>query len=123
MGEGKSKRSAKQGSTELHQVVCKKVLINMSTPVCRVWSNNTGMVKTDQGRVVKFGLKGSSDIIGIYKGLFLGIEVKTGNAVQNIGQKRFEKMIGLMGGIYIIITNQNVEQCLAIVEQAHKETL
>lgn len=106
------------GSTELHQLVVKKVLLRMSSPCSRVWSNNTGMgrdMKSD--RVIKFGLKGSSDIIGIYKGLFLGIEVKTGRGKQSKHQKNFEEMVCSMGGIYVVIRETNVEQVLDIVEQ------
>ncbi len=108
------------GSTELHQFVVKNCLLKMTTKHSRVWANNTGMIKTED-RVVRFGLKGSSDIIGIYKGLFLGIEVKTGNAYQNKFQINFEKMICMMGGIYVLITDQNVEQVLNIVEQKYQE--
>lgn len=92
----------------------------MTTVYSRVWANNTGMIKTED-RVVRFGLKGSSDIIGIYKGLFLGIEVKTGNAKQSKFQLNFEKMICAQGGIYVIITNQNVKQVRNIVERRFQE--
>ena len=90
----------------------------MTTDYSRVWANNTGMIKTDD-RVVKFGLKGSSDIIGIYKGIFLGIEVKTGNAKQSKFQINFQKMVEKMGGIYVLITDKNVKQVLNIVEGAY----
>lgn len=110
----------KIGSTELHQYIVKNILLAMTTKYSRVWANNTGMIKTDD-RVVRFGLKGSSDIIGIYKGLFLGIEVKTGNAVQNKFQKNFEKMICQMGGIYVLITDKNVKQVSNIVKRKYKE--
>lgn len=108
------------GSVELHQYVVKKVLLFMTTKYSRVWPNNTGMIKTED-RVVRFGLKGSSDVIGLYKGIFLGIEVKTGNAHQNEFQINFEKMIRLHGGIYVLIKETNVEQVLNIVEQKFQE--
>ena len=111
--------NTKKGSTGEHQKVVKLCLLKMTSKFCRVWANNTGMIKTED-RVVRFGLKGSSDIIGIYKGLFLGIEVKTGNAVQSKDQKFFEGMITDMGGIYILCKN-NVEQIDKIVEQEYKK--
>jgi hypothetical protein len=73
-------------------------------------------------RVIRFGLKGSSDIIGIYKGRFLGIEVKTGNARQSKDQKRFQAMIDKMGGIYVVIRESNVKQLLSILEDEWKST-
>jgi len=57
----------------------------------------------DTCRVISFGLKGSSDIIGIIKpGKFLAIEVKTGAAVQSKQQLAFAKMVTIMGGVYIL---------------------
>lgn len=111
------------GSTELHQYIVKTTLMAMSKKYCMVWANNTGVARdlNYDDRIIRFGLKGSSDIIGTYKGLFLGIEVKTGNAVQNKFQKNFEKRIRQIGGIYIIINEQNVKQVLNIVEQHYQE--
>lgn len=117
---GKITNNKTEGSTELHQYVVKKALLSMTTKYSRTWANNTGMIKTED-RVVRFGLKGSSDIIGIYKGKFLGIEVKTGNAHQNKFQINFEKMICSMGGIYVLIRENNVEQVLDIVETKYQE--
>lgn len=113
---------SKMGSTELHQFIVKNILLLMTTKDSRVWANNTGVGKDlNSERVIRFGLKGSSDIIGIYKGLFLGIEVKTGNAKQNKFQKNFEKMVCNLGGIYVIVRESNVKQVLNIVEQRYKE--
>lgn len=122
MGKVTAKKvGSKKGSVELHQLIVKKALVKMSTKHSMVWANNTGMVVTEDDRVVKFGLKGSSDILGIYKGLFLGIEVKTGNATQSKFQKNFEKRICELGGIYVLIKDSNVEQILTIVEQKYQE--
>jgi len=93
------------------------------TKFARAWSNNTGVGKDISGeRIIRFGLKGSSDIIGIYKGLFLGIEVKTGSAKQSKDQKRFQNMIDKMGGIYVVITDKNVNQLLNILESEYART-
>ena len=72
-------------------------------------------------RIIRFGLKGSSDIIGIYKGRFLAVEIKTGNAVQSDQQKKFQKMVCKLGGIYVVIRDTNVEQINMIVEQSYKK--
>ena len=66
--------------------------------------NNTGKGITFHGSIVKFGLKGSPDIIGFTEhGTFIGIEVKTGNAVQNKFQKAFQKKLEESNGIYKVI--------------------
>lgn len=53
-----------------------RIAVNMIEG-CRVWRNNTGKLRDEQGRVVAFGLApGSADLIGMAKGRFLSIEVK-----------------------------------------------
>lgn len=66
----------------------------------------------DEGRVVRFGLKGSSDILGIYRGGYiLAIEVKTGRGRQTVYQQRFQAMIERFGGRYVIVAS--AEECEA----------
>lgn len=72
---------------------------------CRAWINNTGAYKSGQ-RLIRFGLVGSSDIIGILRnGIFLAIEVKVGRDSQSDQQKNFEAMICRFGGVYILARN------------------
>lgn len=52
--------------------------LNLAKAGAIVWRNNTGGLYDANGRWVSFGLApGSADLIGIYKGLFLSIEIKT----------------------------------------------
>lgn len=75
---------------------------------CFIWRNNTGAYKTAHGSYVRFGLKGSSDIIGIIggaganRGKFIAIEVKTKKNKQNPAQKVFEERINNNGGYYFV---------------------
>jgi len=89
-----------------HQILVNEILVALSkSPLIRVWANNTGTAKSFDGeRVIKFGLSGSADILGIIgpSGKFIAIECKTGNAIQSASQKNFSKMITDRGGIYII---------------------
>lgn len=74
-----------------------------SLPDLRIWRNNTGSIKTPDGRFVTFGLKGSADILGIMRGgRFLAIEVKTATGRQSEHQKNFQNMIESFGGVYIL---------------------
>jgi hypothetical protein len=103
------------GSTELHEKLVNEILATFgSNNGIRIWKNNTGMA-FQRGRPIKFGLKGSSDIIGILSdGTFLAIECKTGKARQSQHQKNFQKMIEQFGGIYILARSLNdVERGLA----------
>lgn len=70
-----------------------------------MWKNATGVAKSfgDEDRVIRFGLKGSADILGILQGgKLLAIEVKTGKAVQTKEQKNFQKMVTFFGGEYVL---------------------
>jgi penicillin-binding protein-related factor A (putative recombinase) len=63
------------------------------------WRNNTGAYKAE-GRYVRYGLcVGSSDIIGIYKGRFLAVEVKRPQGRVTKEQKNFIRIVNEMGGI------------------------
>ena len=74
---------------------------------------------SDTDVIVKYGMKGSADIIGIFQwngvGLFLAIEVKTGTARQTVLQKNFMAMIRRLGGVYIVA--RNLKQALDAIEQ------
>ncbi len=106
------------GSTEEHQRTLKNCLlwIAQNRPNWRVWANNTGAVKVMSGRFIRFGLKGSSDIVGIDEdGKFIAIEVKTGKAVQSTQQKMFMKMITERGGrFYLVRKGQSFEEAFKL---------
>lgn len=64
--------------------------------------------------VVKFGLVGSADILGITSdGIFLAFEAKTGAGVQRKEQIAFEMMIHRFGGRYHVVrTAQEAKEYL-----------
>ena len=67
--------------------------------------NNSGAFATqykDKNYFIQFGLKGSSDIIAIINGIFVGIEVKGPRGKQSEYQNAFQKNIEDAGGIYIL---------------------
>ena len=67
------------------------------------YSNATGSIK-GVNRYQVYGFVGSPDILGILpNGQYLGIEIKSGNAVQNKNQKKFQKVINENHGMYLII--------------------
>lgn len=92
-------------NSKAHQELLDQVLLALGKrPDVRLWKNATGVARSlDSERVVSFGLKGSSDLIGILKtGKFLAVEIKTGKAVQTEQQKNFQAMIERFGGLYIL---------------------
>jgi predicted Holliday junction resolvase-like endonuclease len=65
------------------------------------WSNETGVAFRD-GTPIRYGLIGSSDIIGCARGRFVGVEVKTGKAQLSTRQVAWAKAIERAGGIAIV---------------------
>jgi hypothetical protein len=67
------------------------------------WRNNTGQATAQGGRVIRFGLPGSPDILGVHRGQAVGIEVKTSTGRQSQQQLRFQVAFEAAGGTYIIV--------------------
>lgn len=89
-------------SAEHTALVNEILLIFGSRHDLTLWKNATGAVKIGD-RFLRFGMKGSPDIIGIGNGgIFVGIEVKTGNARQSPEQKLFEAMVSRRRGVYVL---------------------
>lgn len=98
-----------------HQKLVHEILLVLGAlPHIRLWKNVVGF---DQFRSIKYGLKGSADILGIVapEGKFLAIEVKTGHAKQSKDQQAFQAMVEKMGGIFIlarsVIDVKNLGSC------------
>lgn len=71
-----------------------------------VWRNNTGAYNRN-GRLIRYGKKGSSDILGIAKdGRFLAVEVKREKGgVLSDDQKEFLFNITKNGGVAIVVNS------------------
>jgi hypothetical protein len=77
------------------------------------WRNNTGSFRTPDGRFIRYGHVGSSDILGIIpfdgvgwsRGAILAVECKTRDGRQSKPQKVFEDMVNKSGGVYLIARN------------------
>jgi hypothetical protein len=89
--------------------LCKEILIELSKPEykCRAWLNVTGTAISPSGNMMSFGLRGSSDIIGIISGRFIAVEVKTGTGRLTKEQDCFLKMISDYGGVAITARSLN----------------
>jgi len=80
------------------------------------WTNSTGAARTIDGEWVRYGLVGSSDILGVVNGGYLVcIEVKTGLSTQSEQQLKFEAAIKKRGGHYFVA--RSVMETLEFVSQ------
>jgi len=91
-----------------HRDLVASVLLSIS-PHGLAWPNNTGALKDATGRLVRYGLVGSPDILACIKGRMVGIECKVGRDWQKSAQKQFAAALGKADGIYILArTVENV---------------
>lgn len=70
---------------------------------CYVWRNNSGGFRDKRNRTVRFGHKGSADIIGVTaSGQFISVECKTAIGRLRPEQKLFRDRIQEKAGIFIL---------------------
>ena len=121
------------------------ILVLGSRPDTRCFPNETGAahcladqyLAPGERRIIKYGQKGSADILGftvIYNlPIFFGVEVKSGKAVQQKNQKDYEIMLNGFNGIYIIHRGNTAKlirdfndarnRCRTIVRKAWNESV
>jgi hypothetical protein len=83
-----------------HADLVNRLLIAVS-PFGLAWSNNTGALKHD-GRMIRYGLPGSSDILACVNGKLFGIEAKVGRDAWRPKQRAFAEALNRAGGTYIL---------------------
>lgn len=66
------------------------------------YRQNTGAFKDAQGHMYRFGATGSPDIVCVYRGRYVGIEVKGEKGKQSPGQEQFQANLEAAGGLYIV---------------------
>ncbi len=84
-----------------HRDLVASVLLTLA-PHGIAWANNTGALKDQTGRLVRYGLVGSPDILACIKGRMVGIECKVGRDWQRHPQKQFAAALERAQGVYIL---------------------
>lgn len=82
------------GETELSKSILNAI---NKLPFAYFWRNNVGR----RGGIV-FGFAGLADIIGVFAGRFVAIEVKFGKGKQKPEQETFQRNVERCNGIYIL---------------------
>jgi hypothetical protein len=96
--------------------IMRDVLVAVTViPGAMFWRNNTGVGATRGGSVIRFGLPGSPDIIGVHRGRSVGIEVKTPTGRLSKQQCRFQQAFEAAGGIYIVA--RSVSEAITVLEK------
>lgn len=92
-----------------------------SVPGLVLWRNNCGTAEI-RGYKVKFGVAnpGGADLIGLWNGRFIAIEIKTETGRQSEDQRRFQELVTAKGGEYVIL--RSVEDARAWVSKHEQGT-
>jgi hypothetical protein len=78
------------------------------------WSNPNGAVRIRPGKFMSFGLKGSSDILGLLPGgRFLAVECKAEHSRLSPEQRQFLADVKALGGMTIVAKScRDIDQAL-----------
>ena len=89
-------------------LMVKVQLILGADPACAFWRNNVGLATTDRGTKIRFGLfPGSADLIGVFRGRFVGVEIKTEDGRQSPEQRTWQSCLESKQGIYAIVRSED----------------
>ena len=78
------------------------------------WRNNTGAFETKSGGFVRFGAKGSPDIILVYEGRIYFLEVKRKSGVMSLEQESFCVAARAAGALYHVVRSVDDVQRLGL---------
>lgn len=86
-----------------------------AVPGLVLFRNNVGVAEL-RGHTVRFGVggPGGADLIGIWNGRFVAIEIKTPTGRQSADQIKFQALVESKGGEYVIL--RSVDEAKAWVE-------
>lgn len=92
-----------------------------SDPALVLWRNNIGHAVMRHGARVTFGVggPGGADLIGLFRGRFVAIEIKTPTGRQSPEQKQYEALVRRLGGEYAIL--RSVDEALSWLETMHRK--
>lgn len=80
---------------------------------CVFWRNNVGLAKTERGAKVRFGLfPGSADLVGLFRGRFVAVELKTPVGRQSKEQRQWQGVVEDHGGIYVLVRSEDDARAL-----------
>lgn len=88
----------------------------LNHPDACFWRNNIGVAERN-GHMIRFGVggPGGADLIGIFRGRFVAIEIKTPTGRQSGEQKTFETLVTSKQGLYVIL--RSVDEARALIQQ------
>lgn len=71
-------------------------------PQSYFWRASTGAMRTDDGRFLRFGQVGQSDIMGVVRGRAVFVEVKSSTGKLRESQEEFKRHVEAAGAVYLV---------------------
>lgn len=88
------------------------------------WRNNCGVAERG-GHKIRFGVgnPGGADLIGVFRGRFVAVEVKTPIGRQTPEQRQFQQLVERKGGVYVVLRSaDDARAWLAELERMFPES-
>lgn len=82
-----------------------EIRLALNHPDAVWWRNNCGTAQTRAGAWVKYGVgnPGGADLIGVFRGRAVFVEVKTPSGRQSPDQERFQALVERKGAVYVVL--------------------
>ena len=110
--KGKPQRVARPAVAPESDVLAETMLA-LSRIGALVMRNNSGALRDAHGRLVRFGMKGSADIIACHSGRFVAVECKREGKRQSRYQGGYAAAVMAAGGIYVVVSSKEDADILA----------
>lgn len=87
-----------------------------------LWRNNVGLAWMRNGTPVRFGVggPGASDLVGVFRGRAVFVEIKTPTGRQSPEQRTFQQLVERKGGTYVVL--RSVEDARAWLADLRAQT-
>jgi hypothetical protein len=125
MNDGSAQRAARGGPNP-ESVLMDEIRLALSDPDAVFWRNNIGIaeIRSRPGarpQVVRFGVgsPGGADLIGLFRGRFVAVEVKTPAGRQSKEQRLWQQLVERKGGVYAIV--RSATEATALLERLRRE--
>ncbi len=94
-------------------------LIFGADPACALSRNNQGVADI-RGYKVRFGCwnPGGGDLLGLFRGRYIEVEVKTPTGRQSPEQRQHQHMVESKGGLYFIVRSE--DDARAVLAELHR---
>jgi hypothetical protein len=95
-----------------------RIRLALNDPEGVWWRNNLGTALLNGGARVRYGIgnPGGADLIGIFRGRFVAIEVKRPGRKQTPDQRMFQDLVERKRGIYAVVRSVEEAEAAEVLE-------